>query len=322
MMKKLTLVLIPDQAKQIKQYSIPSVLLKIGFFLCFAFSMLLGFFVLDYQNLQTMKAQHERLIAENQHLKGETQLLMSHLEEVKNSLRKVQDYTRKLDEIVNYRVKNVGKTTGLGSLGEKEQTKINQDDQSFESQSSIPLGINIDKLILRPAFDSLASIGHRSHQQAIELQQLLATLNQKKSLLSSIPSVLPVKGWITSPFGYRTSPFTGHKSWHKGIDIAAPIGAPILAPADGVVIFAGSKAGFGNFVMIAHYGSGIVTRYGHNSQNLVQAGQKIKKGDQIGSVGTTGRSTGPHLHYEVWVNGRAQNPGRFLKAGQYVLQGV
>jgi murein DD-endopeptidase MepM/ murein hydrolase activator NlpD len=96
-----------------------------------------------------------------------------------------------------------------------------------------------------------------------------------------------------------------------GIDVAAPVGTPIVAPADGVVIFTGAKQGFGNFIMIAH-GYGVVTRYGHNHQNMVQPGQKVTRGEQIGTVGNSGRTTGPHLHYEVLVNGHNENPKKFI----------
>jgi murein DD-endopeptidase MepM/ murein hydrolase activator NlpD len=152
----------------------------------------------------------------------------------------------------------------------------------------------------------------RSIRQTFELKRLLSTLSQKKALLASLPSISPVRGWITSDFGKRVSPFTGEVSMHKGIDIASPVGTPIYAPADGVVIYSGPKAGFGNFIMIAHYGYGAVTRYGHNSQNMVQAGQSVKRGEQIASVGISGRTTGPHVHYEVWVNGQAVNPKKFI----------
>ena len=312
-MKRITLIMIPDQTKKVRQFRIPSALIKIGFLASLSAFSVLGFLLFDYLELRSIRSQHHRLIAENQHLKGEAQILMGHLEEVKHSLRRVQDYTSKLSDLVNFRVKKVSRKTGIGPLTNeefKQATSSTNDDQKTENL--IPLGINIDKLILRPVFEGLSTIGRRSTRQAVELQHLLSTLSQKKSLLSSIPSISPVRGWVTSKFGYRISPFTGKRALHKGIDIAAPVGTPIRAPADGVAIFSGAKAGFGNFVMIAHYGSGIVTGYGHNSQNMVRAGQKVSRGDQIGSVGMTGRSTGPHLHYEVWVNGQPTNPRKFI----------
>jgi len=273
-----------------------------------------GFFVFDYVQLREMRRGHLDLIAENQHLKGEAHILMGNLEEVKRSLRRIQDYTKKLGELVSLKVNNVSRKTGIGPLSAEEFSIQKQPHHSSEAdvKAQIPLGINIENLIFRPVIKKLAGIQRQSDHQAVELQHLLSTLSQKKSLLSSIPSVSPVNGWITSSFGMRISPFTGKKSMHKAIDIAAPVGTPIVAPADGVVIFSGAKVGFGNFIMIAHYGYGIVTRYGHNAQNMVQAGQTVKRGEQIATVGMTGRTTGPHLHYETWVNGRAVNPKKFI----------
>jgi murein DD-endopeptidase MepM/ murein hydrolase activator NlpD len=169
----------------------------------------------------------------------------------------------------------------------------------------------MDSLVFRPVLDELDNVGKTAATQAVELQRVLGSLSQQKSLLSSIPSILPVNGWIASSFGSRVSPFTGETGLHQGLDIAAPTGTPIYAPADGVVIFTGARAGFGNFIIVAH-GYGLVTRYGHNAENLVEPGQRVHRGEQIATVGDTGRTTGPHLHYEVLVNNHTTDPKRFL----------
>ena len=140
---------------------------------------------------------------------------------------------------------------------------------------------------------------------------MISRLSQQTTLLASIPSLAPLDGWITSAFGKRTSPFTGEPAIHKGLDVAAPIGTPIFSPADGVVLFSGQRTGFGNYILIAH-GVGIITGYGHNAQNLVSAGQVLHRGDQVATVGQTGRATGPHLHYEVLLNGRTVDPAKFI----------
>ncbi len=305
--------MIPDNANEMKRISIPRIVFKLGFVTSLALFCLLGFLVFDYLQLRTIRNNYNTIVAENQHLKGEAQILMSNLETVKGSLRRVKDYTGKLGDLVSFRAKTVSKKTGIGPLSPEEyKSSVEIDkDASVTSRQNMPIGINLDKLIFRPVLDQLNWLGNEANRQALELQHLLSTLSQKKSMLASIPSVRPVNGWITSNFGRRISPFSGKSSLHRGIDVAAQIGTPIYAPADGVVIFSGLKAGFGNFIMIAH-GYGVVTRYGHNAQNMVQAGQKIKRGEQIGTVGMSGRTTGPHLHYEVWLNGRAVNPRKFI----------
>jgi murein DD-endopeptidase MepM/ murein hydrolase activator NlpD len=136
----------------------------------------------------------------------------------------------------------------------------------------------------------------------------------------AVPSDKPVKtAEFTSGYGTRTDPFQGRAARHQGIDLAAPMGTPIYATADGVVTDAGyNNGGYGNLIKVDH-GRGIETRYGHLSAILVRAGQRIVRGQQIGRMGSTGRSTGSHLHYEVRIDGRAVNPIPFMKSNEYLL---
>lgn len=126
-------------------------------------------------------------------------------------------------------------------------------------------------------------------------------------------------GAQSSGFGVRVDPFTRRPAYHAGLDFTGGYATPIYATGPGVVSFTGVRSGYGNVVEIDH-GRGLKTRYAHLSRIMVRAGQRVALGQRIAAMGSTGRSTGTHLHYEVWVNGRAQNPGRFLKAGQYVQQ--
>jgi murein DD-endopeptidase MepM/ murein hydrolase activator NlpD len=136
-------------------------------------------------------------------------------------------------------------------------------------------------------------------------------LENQKVLLASTPSIWPTKGWLSSRFGYRISPFTGKKEFHRGIDIATRMGAPIVAPADGIVSKIYSDRGYGKVVSISH-GYGVITRYAHLSKALVKKGQYVKRGETIALVGNTGRSTGTHLHYEVHLNRIAVDPLRYI----------
>ena len=145
-------------------------------------------------------------------------------------------------------------------------------------------------------------------------QQLASVRNdvdRRQALVSATPSMWPIAGWISSGFGNRRDPFTGEDAFHPGLDISADHGAPIHAPADGLVESAGLNGNYGNLITLDH-GFGLVTRYGHLSRYAVFAGQAIRRGDVIGYVGSTGRSTSPHLHYEVLVNGQLTNPLRLL----------
>lgn len=139
------------------------------------------------------------------------------------------------------------------------------------------------------------------------LQQLIAQIEDKQAQLAASPAIWPAEGWLTSGFGTRISPFTGKRQRHSGIDIAGEIGIDVRATASGRVVFAGLKTGLGRFVSIDH-GNGIVTHYAHNHQLFVERGDRVERGTRIASLGNSGRSTGPHLHYEVEVSGKAVDP--------------
>lgn len=141
----------------------------------------------------------------------------------------------------------------------------------------------------------------------VNVHQLDQHLLDKESFLRSTPTLMPANGHLTSNYGPRMSPYAGRIKMHEGLDIGASTGTPIVAPADGVVTFSGAKPGFGNFVQIDH-GYGVETIFGHASTVSVRKGQKVGRGDKIATVGNTGYSTGPHVHYEVRVNGTPVDP--------------
>ncbi len=178
-------------------------------------------------------------------------------------------------------------------------------------QNLVTIGEKKQDDALKEMHQELAQLQGAASKQETSLQTLLEYFEDKRSLYASTPSVWPVRGWITSSFGNRISPFTSKTQFHEGVDIAAQIGTPVIAPADGVVIKAGFEAGYGNMVEISH-GYGLKTVFGHNSRLNVKPGQHVKRGDIISYSGNSGSSTGPHVHYEVRVNGLPVNPVRFL----------
>ncbi|MCG8460592.1 MAG: M23 family metallopeptidase [Holophagales bacterium] len=155
--------------------------------------------------------------------------------------------------------------------------------------------------------DDLEAIQAQLEGLVADMEIVEESLGQRRAMLSSMPTVAPVKGIFTSAYGMRKDPFTGRRAMHHGIDISAPFGREVVAPGDGMVIKAGRAAGYGNVVYLSH-GFGVTTRFGHLSKVSVEVGQKVERGDVLGKVGNTGRSTGIHLHYEVRVNGKAENP--------------
>ena len=143
------------------------------------------------------------------------------------------------------------------------------------------------------------------------LEELIEAAKDKSARWAATPSIWPVRGWVTSGFGARISPFTNQLAMHDGLDIGAPPNTPIQAPANGYVTSAGFDAKMGNVVLIDH-GYGIETEYGHLAKILVRQGQKVKRGDVVALVGSTGHSTGPHLHYMVKLKGQTVNPHNYI----------
>ena len=171
---------------------------------------------------------------------------------------------------------------------------------------------------------ALAAVLDVDEDFAVRIQRVARDLSEAQSL-SEAANELPfgrptINATQTSGYGVRFDPFTRRPAYHSGLDFSGAHATPIYSPGPGTVAYTGVRSGYGNVVEIDH-GRGLKTRYAHLSSFAVRPGQRVSVGQRIAGMGSTGRSTGTHLHYEVWVNGRAQNPGRFLKAGQYVLQG-
>lgn len=155
-----------------------------------------------------------------------------------------------------------------------------------------------------------AQIEDRDQQLGV-LEEMMMTRNLQAEV---VPAGRPIKrGWLSSYYGMRTDPFTGHLAHHSGIDFAGKMDSDVVAVAAGVVTYAGPRSGYGNLVQINH-GKGYATRYGHNHKLLVKVGDTVKKGQVIAKMGSTGRSTGPHVHFEVLVNGRHVNPKKYILA--------
>jgi murein DD-endopeptidase MepM/ murein hydrolase activator NlpD len=141
--------------------------------------------------------------------------------------------------------------------------------------------------------------------------RLQAFFEDQQVLLASTPSIWPVRGYLSASFGNRKDPFTGMPDFHPGIDVSTPRGTRVVAPADGVVTYRGKRGAYGNAIVVDH-GYGIVTRYAHLDGFNARPGQRVRRGDVLGFVGNTGRSTAPHLHYEVWVDDQLRNPITFI----------
>ncbi|MEW5735796.1 MAG: peptidoglycan DD-metalloendopeptidase family protein [Thermodesulfobacteriota bacterium] len=183
----------------------------------------------------------------------------------------------------------------------------------MELSPDLPLTLTHGNLI-REMNDTSEELLAAARVQEDSFSSLLKRIDAKRDFLACKPSLMPVDGDFTSGFGFRTSPFTGLREFHRGLDICAPSGTPVTASANGKVTFVGRKMGLGKVIVIDH-GYGMVTRYGHLSAFCVKQGDTVERGQIVGRVGNTGRSTGPHLHYEVHINGIPINPAKYITAG-------
>jgi murein DD-endopeptidase MepM/ murein hydrolase activator NlpD len=229
-----------------------------------------------------------------------------------------QDTQRNLDALAQKLGQLQAQATRLNALGDRltQVGKLEDGEFDFSSDPAMggpeepangvagppPIGAGIDNL--RAEFD-------RQEAQLGVLENLLLDRKVDNALL---PSGMPVaQGYMASGFGERSDPINGHEAVHLGLDFDAPAGTPVLAVAEGVITFVGVKPGYGNVVEIDH-GNGYMTRYAHNSALVVEAGARVHAGETIAKVGSTGRATGPHCHFEVWLNGRPVNPIAYVKS--------
>lgn len=197
-----------------------------------------------------------------------------------------------------------------------DSSGLPKDEFDFDTQVSQggPLSAGAEVLNVETLDFKLASLSERLKQRETELsildQVLLGVYTQKGATPTGSPIL---KGWMSSPYGERVDPISGKKAWHEGMDFAGANGSDVVAVANGVVVFAGRRDGYGLMVEISH-GENLRTRYGHHQKLLVRAGQSVKRGDVIGLMGSSGRSTGPHVHFEVLKSGKAVNPARYVSA--------
>jgi len=295
-----TFMFLPGPNARVRTLSISKSAIKTVFLSIMAVSVLSLYLVYDYNEVKDKVWELQTMREELMQQKAQVQNFALNLLDYKRQMFLLRDLDTKLRRAVSLgprdkaqQVLGIGGPDELGlqnlaSMGEKKQAEA-----------------------LKEMHEELSQLKGAASKQEASLQMLIEYFEDKRSLYASTPSVWPTRGWVTSHFGNRTSPFSGILKFHEGLDIAAQTGTPVMAPADGVVIKAGFGTGYGNMVEISH-GYGIKTIYGHNSRLNVKAGQRVRRGDVISYVGDSGSSTGPHLHYEVRLNGLPVNPVKYL----------
>jgi murein DD-endopeptidase MepM/ murein hydrolase activator NlpD len=305
-MNKFTFFLLNSNGTPIKTANISKGFIFLGLLIISSFFSGFGWLIADYFELRQIrpeKTQMSELISDQTYLitqqRKQIQALASKLNDLKTNILVLNEFEKKIRVIANLEIKE--DRNGLFGVGGSVLENIN---------ASLPLSENHTQL-LRNMHSQVETVSSALDVQNNNFQSLLKKLEVKRNVLAATPSIRPVDGWMTSRFGYRKSPFTNRKEFHKGIDIATRKGTPIIAPADGVVAYTGGKGFMGNLMTISH-GYGMLTRYGHIYKFLKKKGEKVQRGETIALVGNTGRSTGPHLHYEVHLNGVPVNPEKYI----------
>ncbi len=272
---------------------------KIALYLV-AFSLLSTiFFFCDYIQVRKKGFELSQLRQETQTQKSQIHFFSSKMEDLEKQLSKLKEFDKKIRIIANLeKGQEAASFMGMGGPSPsdvREKLRAEKDENGLVQQ-------------MRTDIERLKSEATSQEESLSELEKLLQT---KREVLIHTPSIWPLQGWVTSGFGFRTNPFTGLTQMHEGMDISNRIGFPIIAPAEGIISDIGNDWAHGRIVVISH-GFGVITRYSHLNKVLVRVGQRIKRGEKIAEVGMTGKTTGPHLHYEVRLNGIPVNPMRYI----------
>lgn len=293
-----TFLIIPKKKKSVKKIHFSGSILKYIAVFATAFVFLSAYLLYDYLHI---KVDEFELLQ----LKQETKQQQANLDAL---LVKVNDFSRKMEELRIFDKKirtmaNVTDEQGKGKMqtGMGGSIDVSQSDYAVSDQEAI-----VDHIQ-----NKIKQLTQEAFIQEKSFNELFYLLREKKYLLASTPSAWPVEGYVSSDFGYRISPFGKGREFHGGLDIAADRGEEVLAPADGVVAEVFHRTDIGNTVKVEH-GHGFCTFYGHLDKIIVVPGHPVKRGSVIGYVGSSGRSTGPHLHYTVLFNGLAVDPRKYL----------
>lgn len=292
-----TLIIVPHAGSKLHKLRFPVrvvyLLAAIGV-VSFLVAVTLGF---NYTKMAFRTADYNKLQTENQDLKIQKKNLEVSTLKLNTRLNDLESLSVKLTELVeknNSWNKKLAFKVSIPALG---GSKVDYSTADLVHVSRVIAGMD--------------SLKDRTADLESQLKLLEQVAEKRAAIIRYTPTEWPVHGRVTSPYGHRTDPFDGGGEMHLGIDIGALYGTPVHSPADGIVVFANRKAAYGNLIVIDH-GNGITTRDGHLSRFNVHAGERVRKNEIIGYVGSTGRSTAPHLHYEVRVHDHPVNPRRFL----------
>ena len=294
MPKKLfSLIIVPHHKGKSKTISLSKKFLKVLSGISVFLSLVLVGLLVDYFTLNIVRQKYKELLIENVKQKEIIVQYQDSINELQTKIQYFENYAKKLNVMAGLKSPDVLKEVGIGS-GAGNSRELSPPDISQD--------INLN---------SLNSVSQKAEGIEKNLNTLVNFFESQSLRLAGTPSILPTKGYWVSSYGWRDDPFTGKRIFHRGIDIATYFNNPVVATADGVVVQTTRNKIGGNTIKISHRG-GYVTVYCHLNKFLVNPGQKVKRGDTIGLIGKTGKALGPHVHYEIRLNGKSVNPYYYI----------
>lgn len=307
MRKEITLFIMSNTGGRPRQWTMSGAFVMCLCFLALAAAVPIGCWIQDFHELKSVIPENRRLRAQIASQQSQIARQKTHIrqfaadiDDIKERLAALNGFEHKIRILANLDTPDNSRSY-LG-IGGALPSDLNPAAALTEKQS----------MLIREMHGQVDHLQGAAALQESDLRYLMKGVIRKQNFLAATPSIRPLeKGWVTSSFGNRKSPFTGLREFHTGLDVAAAEGTPVLAPGNGTVTFAGTKGLYGKTIIINH-GHGMATRYAHLSKLLKRPGETVRRGDVIGLVGETGRSTGPHLHYEVRLNGTAVNPEDYI----------
>jgi murein DD-endopeptidase MepM/ murein hydrolase activator NlpD len=337
-MDHVTLIVVPEAHARVRRLRVPRALVRFGPVSLLGFVLAFGALGADWVRLRLeavdVAGLRARALDDQAALAG----LAVQLRSLEARLGRVAEFERKVRIVADLPetapLPAVGKQSGATPPAAPTGGQGGEGDPAGESAEGAPTapvsappdaalgappesppaalpGPGLDGAVLQRVRARAERLLARATRLDRSLAALVAALGRQRERLAATPSIAPVRGWITSAFGWRRSPFTGRRQLHRGLDIAATPGSDFVATARGRVIFAGVRGSFGRTVVVDH-GHGLETTYGHAAALHVRAGQQVERGQRLGAVGSSGRSTGPHVHYAVELRGRAVDPADYL----------
>jgi len=316
-MEQYSIIVVGDETAPVRRFSVNKQTVRRALGSAVVFVAMLVLASVDYVNVRRTHGELPGLRTTVAQQKAQIDAFEERLGEVKSQLKQISEFERKVRIIANLpgaagtggeEVSEVLDEEGSPAVGSDDLTGTEPVDPAKQPLPfPIPQANGADVSSFDATVRDAANLKQIAERQTQSLVVLAGQLEEKRDRLASTPAIWPAEGWLTSRFGSRISPFTNRKQFHAGIDIAGERGTAVIASAKGKVVFAGKRGPLGNAITIDH-GHGIRTLYGHNDDLYVKRGDVVERGQRIASLGSTGRSTGPHVHYVVELSGKAVNP--------------